>query len=72
MASDSGQRPWEPDLSAIGCAAVVRSSPPVLPDTPSSEHLLPVPGRSSASRPPTPFGHQSQCDRRADRCDRPP
>jgi hypothetical protein len=45
-AFDSGRRPWEPDLSAICRAAVVKPSTAPLQTNRLRQALLPVPGRS--------------------------
>ena len=41
-------------MQAMGCAAVLKPVTSVATDTPRAQVLLPVPGRSSASRTPTP------------------
>ncbi len=40
----------------MGCAAALKPEASVGPETPHAQILLPVPGRSSASWPPTPSG----------------
>jgi hypothetical protein len=58
LAVDSGRRPWERSLLAIGCAAVMIPYDRGVSGEPHPQVLLPVPGRSqprSGSSAPTGF-----------------